>query len=774
MQVLKDSPFEFGYLPWQVRPPAVAMVVVVKATFDLRPEGFCVIADEQDPTQGPAHHDDDPAASLVRDTDFAVFKPRAECFVVGSAHAPGGAAVASCLASFGVGAVERTLQVFGDRSWDALGGVSTPSPFLSMPLRWERAFGGAGHAANPTGRGLGAVETKHGRHRPLPNLEDPSDLIDSSGDRPAPVCFAPVHPSWPARLRLAGTYDQAWFKTRWPWLPEDFDWGYFNAAPAQQQIEGYWRGDERVWARHLHPAHPYLEAQLPGLQPLCFLEIRRGEAVAFTPVALRCDTITLDMDRLVAVCVWRGLVEVETESLGEVETLFLLHESIHEPAKPLSHYQSVLEARKRERAAEDEAFEAEEPDADDLEIPPAPAPAPPFAEVYRQLAERRLEAAAEPGDEAAVSVALIDGITEALRAEESAPESPSPRPSELREKLRAEGHEVPPEIEALEDPPEPPEETPDEPEARALTREEVLFRRAHERPIAGEDLTGCDLSNTDLSGQDLSGCILTDARLTGCLLRETLFDGAVLQRADLQGATLDGASLRGADLVDVNADDCVAGGACFDEAVASESSWRRARLHGASFAQADFTRACFDEADLRGASLDGVDLDGASLARAVFEGASLVEASLEGARAPGASFNRCDLTGLRASEAADFSDAQARDAKAAGAQWCGSNLARICLAGADLADADLSGALLADADLTGATLRGARLREVCAVKAVLLSADLFEANLEGADLTLADLRGACLFGAQLFRARLDGARLEHADVGRTSLDPAVR
>ncbi len=773
MQVFKQTPFEFGFLPWQVRPPTVSLMVVVKATFDLHPEGYCSVADEQLPTQGPAHHDDEPTASLVRDSDFALFKPRAECFAVGSAYPVGGAA-SSCRASFGVGPVERGLLVFGDRTWDALGGMSEPAPFLSMPLRWERAFGGPDHPVNPAGRGVGAIETPHGRLRALPNLEDPAHRVDAPDDRTPPTCFAPIHPSWPARQRRAGTYDQAWFESRWPWLPEDFDWGYFNAAPPAQQVEGYWRGDERVWAKGMHPVHGSVEAELPGHQPRCFLEIRRPEGLVFTNVVLRCDTITLDMERLAAVVLWRGLVEVPSESLAEVETFFLLHESIHDPPRPLEHYQSLLAAEKAARDAEDDAFEAESPDDDDLAEPPPPAPAPPFAEVYRLLAERRLQATAAPGDDAGAEVAVLDATVAALQAEEAAVEAPAPKPSEVRAAMRAEGVEVPAEIEALEDPPEPPPEEPEAPEVQALERVEVLRRRAHELPLTGEDLTGCDLTGCDLSGQDFSRCVLTDARLAQCVLRGTVFDGAVLQRVDLRGSSLEGASFRGADLVDAVGDDAIADGAIFEEAVAHDSSWRRVRAHGARFVAADFSRARFDDADLRGAALNEAELDGASLARCVLDGASLVDASMEGAHAPGASFNGCDLTGLRASDAADLSDAQLRDVTAPGAQFCGSKLTRASLIGADLAGADLSRALLASADLTGAKLRGARLLETCAVQAVILRADLFEANLEAADLTLADLRGSSLFGAQLFRARLDGTRLEHADVGRTALDPAVR
>ncbi|MFO0759237.1 MAG: DUF2169 domain-containing protein [Byssovorax sp.] len=93
----------------------------------------------------------------------------------------------------------RRIAVFGDRTWipaqDGRLIPSDPEPFLSMDLRYERAFGGQAptdygvsmpFSQNPIGKGfyLGK-ETAAGR--PLPNLEDPSRLITSIDDHPDPV-----------------------------------------------------------------------------------------------------------------------------------------------------------------------------------------------------------------------------------------------------------------------------------------------------------------------------------------------------------------------------------------------------------------------------------------------------------------------------------------------------------------------------------------------------------------------------------------------------------
>jgi hypothetical protein len=52
----------------------------------------------------------------------------------------------------------------------------------------------------------------------------------------APVGFGVVGRAWAPRLIRAGTYDQAWLDQRWPNLPKDFDFGYWNEAPEDQQI----------------------------------------------------------------------------------------------------------------------------------------------------------------------------------------------------------------------------------------------------------------------------------------------------------------------------------------------------------------------------------------------------------------------------------------------------------------------------------------------------------------------------------------------------------
>lgn len=767
MRIVKETPFEFGFLHWQVRPPEGALMVFLKGTFDLVHDGVCGIAAEQALIAGPAHWDDDPNQSLRLDGDFAVLKPRAECHFVGHAHAPGAEPAGSVLVGFRVGAVSRNLAVFGDRTFDGYGAVSAPVPFLQVPIRWELAFGGPKYARNPVGRGLAAVDTEQGRRVQLPNLEDSAELITSASDRPRPACFAPVPPSWIERTRKAGTYDQRWLKTRWPWLPDDFDYSYYLSAPASQHADGYWRGDEALGLQNLTASKSIVRSRLPGLRGRCFAEVRRGGAVEFVEVPLRLDTITLDGDNEQCQCIWRGLLEGVGEKMAEVETFFFIHESI-DVGYPLSHYQQWLERKKREAAAEDAELEATEPPEEAL--PPAP-PVPTAAAVLANLAHRLTLEGPGEGVSPAEHARVIAQVT-AMAREPAAP--PGPKPSEVRAEMLAGGVEVPEDLRDLPDDeiavPDAEEEE-DEEEEPGMTREDVLRSRAYGQPLAGVDLTGVDLSGIDLTGEDLTGAILASANLQECVLREVVFEGAVLTGVDLTRADVSGAKFVGADLTGAHAPGVDAQGADFTDATAEGSVWTGSRFLKASLKGADFTGATITACDLRETDCEGADFTRAQGERCHFEKAHLAGATLAGGRFARAVFDDAALGNLRADEGTDFTAASFRRIKGADAHFEEALMEGAQLGEAVLDKAEFARARLSLADLTAASMLGTRLHEAVLSGAVLLRANAMEAIFEGADLRDADLRGANLTSASLWRARTHGAQLELALLHRSTIDP---
>src|SRR5262249_46279287 len=122
------------------------VVLVVKATYELGPEGVRKLAAEQQPIVEADEYYGDPATSSVRyESDLAIFKPATDVLLIGSAVAPSGQPVRQLDVAMEVGPIRKTIRVFGDRSWQKgllKDSIGEPKEFTTMPLTFENAFGG--------------------------------------------------------------------------------------------------------------------------------------------------------------------------------------------------------------------------------------------------------------------------------------------------------------------------------------------------------------------------------------------------------------------------------------------------------------------------------------------------------------------------------------------------------------------------------------------------------------------------------------------------------
>ncbi len=263
-------------------------IVAVKATYDIQPDGTTNLADKQEPVllMGKPRGEFG-ATSLVYESDLLGLKPCTDVLVNGSAWAPRGKTASSVDVELVAGPIQKSLRVFGDRVWEPrLAGnvsMSPPAPFESMPIIFERAYGGWDRSAsdpkdhrmesrNPVGTGF-AVRVEGCLGKAAPNVEHPDQLIRSWNDRPVPVGLNAVDCAWSPRRELAGTYDERWQKTRFPLWAEDYDVRYANAAPQDQQVSGYLKGGEYVQLRNLTPGGS-LQFTLPRVYP--FFRTRFG------------------------------------------------------------------------------------------------------------------------------------------------------------------------------------------------------------------------------------------------------------------------------------------------------------------------------------------------------------------------------------------------------------------------------------------------------------------------------------------------------------------
>jgi uncharacterized protein YjbI with pentapeptide repeats len=765
MRIKSLSPLLLGATVTSTKPPRPELVTIVRGTFAIVPGG--TVAELDGPpliAQGPLEADtfregdEERTGELIYASDFADFKLNAEVLLTGSCHAPHGRPVTECLVRFAVGAWSKALRVIGDRQFTATG-ISDPQPFTTMPLDYAHAFGGAGHAENPVGKGMDGKE--------LPNVEHPKGLVHARSDRPEPGSFAPRSPFWPPRNGKRGTkYDLEYLRTRSPYYAEDFDWTYFHAAPDDQQIEGYLRGDEEIALHNLHPTEPVVTTRLPGLRPRVFVQDSSERA---REVLVRLDTVHVDVDKLRVTLTWRGLTLIGEHDRSDVKFALIASEKLADAPLPASHYLAALARFAKDPIGLADAIPPELRDALAKSDAEADAPSADLDPVSRMLANKLgkmnaeeqasiRQAIARAAEEMAPGVDLREKLREIVEGSEAPAAPPAVVPpavggrprvyiregwleararlEEARRQATARGAE--PEglreaEEKLRDP-------------KLLAVDPTLRDPTEDLPARGADLSGQDLSGHDLSGLDLSGAKLEGAVLIGTSLRRTNLAGASLSGAMLFKADFSLANLRNADLSVTNA-----------------------------------ANAIFEEADLRGARIDD----------AFFQDANLKGARLEGASGKFVTFAGADLTGARANgmklDEADLSKAKLDEADLSDSAICRSRLLHASLKKADLRRAKLDRSSTMDADLSGARLGGARGEQTIWLRAKLDGADFSlswfrgaffsEASAKGANFHGADLRDArldkvSLEGASFLQANLFGANLQSAKLGNTSFAKA--
>ena len=300
--------------------------------------------------------------------DLGMPKPCGEVLVSGFCFPPGGAPAAATTTGFRVGGIEKKLVVIGDRFWIDMKNPrhTSPRPFTSMPLTWERAFGGRDYEPNPCGRGIGARKLKDGRSVfPLPNLEDPRHPVATPDDRPPPAGFSPLGMSWPGRLRGLGTFDERWLREGWPGFPEDFDFSYFNMAPRDQRQHDFFRGDERISTLHLTEKEAGLEAALPGLRARLFLMRKNDADRDWRETKSSLDTVWLFPSDGMGVVIWHGVWGISDDEGEDVAVVMAVLEPLGAPpGDAAGHEYRLVHAGdgKPQREKMDAAFPDETPE----------------------------------------------------------------------------------------------------------------------------------------------------------------------------------------------------------------------------------------------------------------------------------------------------------------------------------------------------------------------------------------------------------------------------
>ncbi len=791
METINTTQFLFAPIPGRIIFPGHSLTLIVKGTFDLS-QGQNVVPSEEQlfPTGDEFYPDDvDMQGSCRYESDFAYFKPKADLLLSGHCHSPKGKPVPACQVKFQVGSHQKTLNVFGDRQWKrslGLKTISDPKPFTKMELKYENSFGGEGYQKNPVGKGFSKQETEEGKNAVLlPNIEDPNNIIGSPRSRPEPVGFGPLGRMWHRRFSKLGTYKGQWLKERWPWFATDFDYGHFNAAPPDMQVEGYLRGDEALYFENLHPIHPKFESSLPGLRVRCFLNQQNSTNASqtdFREVKMKLDTLWADMDEEKLVLVWRGAAEVQTEEFEEVEHAFIMAEPLEQRPEPLlrchERFLAALAAEEQAWAVEPEEPE-DLPEAPEIAAPEAPEPEKkvgsepdiPKADLKKLIKAQASAILAKVGidmgrlppeargkaekEQDRIIDKIIETDSEKRMAMEHAEQNA--KLSEALSKVGIDMDNLPPLSDkakkeqlrlfaglGMKDP-----ALMKAPEMASLLGVMAAFM-----PKIGIDPENLDpfIEETKKQQEKIKKQLgieeeeeLAEEERPVKLTREIVQERAALNEA------FSGEDLRGLDLSDLDLKGIDFSGANFSGVVLKNTNLGSANLTNAILTEADLTHA-----DLSGGVLTGADLTGANLSNAILKDADLSGAGLKNTVLTGADLSGANLTNATLTDA-DLTDSDISSGILAEADLTGATLMNAILKGADLSNVGLKSADLTGADMSDANLTGAILSEAC-----LKDADLTGTNLSGANLTKAVLEKACLKDADLTEADLSEAVLNRA------------
>lgn len=301
----------------------------VSIAFPLQEQG--VLLAEQDTWQAVA-----PYLPQIVCIDVGAPKVRGEWMLAGSSYAPG-SPLKSWEAEVRMGDACKRLRLHGPRRWEQ-GALTEAEPATSIAMNWASTWGGPSVPENTAGCGVraesGAVV--------VPSIELPDHPWKNPDDPCRPACTLPLDAMHPQRRDLVGTYGADYLERFFPGMPDDFDWRHFNLAPADQQFEGFWRGDEPYMLRHWHPQVSCIEGQLPGVRAALHVA-RVGQALERVNTSL--TTVWLFPEALMGVMVFHGWVASTTLDGREFDRVIAGVEKLGTPLLPLTHYEDMWVAR---------------------------------------------------------------------------------------------------------------------------------------------------------------------------------------------------------------------------------------------------------------------------------------------------------------------------------------------------------------------------------------------------------------------------------------------
>ena len=337
--------------------------VLLKRTYDIQWNDNATRAAETKPILSMDVYFDqgDPEWSTVQfENDLAPYKVETDVVLIAKAQAPGDKPVESMSIGVEIGGKQKVIRVTGDRSCryrkNAPPVFTDPVPFTDMEIRYEKAYGGTdsksvpgfefSYPRNHMGVGMALKNLPESVEQlPLPNLEDPADLLtpervvlgepEQWNRQPLPQGLGWFQRTWYPRCSFVGAVpgfvdpDEEMREELLGLVPRhqialarqfklpSFDARFNNGASLGLRFP-YLEGNEQIRLANLTQGGGVVAFRLPGEKPRLMLDIGLGQnelEVVLHTVCVRVEDRQVDL-------LWRGAHEYPgTDWLPEMKRM---------------------------------------------------------------------------------------------------------------------------------------------------------------------------------------------------------------------------------------------------------------------------------------------------------------------------------------------------------------------------------------------------------------------------------------------------------------------
>nr|MBL0709109.1 DUF2169 domain-containing protein [Sulfurimonas sp.] len=197
----------------------------------------------------------------------------------------------------------------------------------------------------------------------LPNIQDPKQLTTDKDEHIKPAGFMPLDINSKENMKKLGTFDEQWKREQWPGFARDMDYSFFNTAPKDQQIDGFFKGGESIELTNMNKEKTQILSHIPQASFRCFVtKTHKDKEDEFKELELHRDTLWLFPEIQRGIVIFRTTLKISDEIYSDIKYLNIKPIFEDEESKTLEQYYE-LQKKELDRSVEFDETPFEEMDA---------------------------------------------------------------------------------------------------------------------------------------------------------------------------------------------------------------------------------------------------------------------------------------------------------------------------------------------------------------------------------------------------------------------------